>query len=103
MNKFDTTMRNLMLKEKSIEGSILRIVDMLERRVGNPEELGEKLKKLNKHSREISRKIGAMRVNLYPTRYMARKHRLANEVTVKVEGGYTNMDYMDYKFWLKQK
>lgn len=40
---------------------------------------------------------------LYATRYMANKYRKSNEVTVKVSGGYSNMDVADYNVWKKQK
>lgn len=39
----------------------------------------------------------------YETRYQAKKDARANEVTVKVCGGYVNMDARDYKVWRMQK
>lgn len=40
---------------------------------------------------------------LYPTRYFASKHKLGDEVCVRVFGGYTLMSRADYRVWLNQK
>lgn len=42
-------------------------------------------------------------MTLYNTRYQARKNALSYEVTVKVCGGYVNMDARDYRIWKNQK
>ena len=42
-------------------------------------------------------------MTLYNTRYQARKNALSSEVTVKVFGGYVNMDARDYRIWKNQK
>lgn len=39
----------------------------------------------------------------YKTRYQARKHTAGSQVTVKVDGGYINMDARQYNVWRKQK
>jgi len=42
-------------------------------------------------------------MTIYTTRYQARKARRADEITVKVCGGYTNMTAADYHAWCKQR
>ena len=42
-------------------------------------------------------------MKIYPTRYQAVKNRAADEITVKVSGGYVNMKYHDYQVWRRQK
>lgn len=42
-------------------------------------------------------------MTIYETRYQANKNKKENEVTVKVEGGYINMDAREYQIWKKQK
>lgn len=42
-------------------------------------------------------------MTLYNTRYQAKKNALSYEVTVKVYGGYVNMDARDYHIWKLQK
>mgnify|MGYP000454231769 FL=1 len=39
----------------------------------------------------------------YDTYYQAKKNALSSEVTVKVCGGYVNMDARDYRIWKLQK
>lgn len=40
----------------------------------------------------------------YPNRYRAEKARVKGmEIVIKVEGGYTVMDYSTYRRWKKQK
>ena len=40
---------------------------------------------------------------IYATRYQARKHVTGSQVTVKVDGGYANMDARQYNVWRRQK
>ena len=42
-------------------------------------------------------------MKIYPTRYQARKAKMSYEITVKVDGGYTNMDRYQYYIWKNQK
>lgn len=41
--------------------------------------------------------------NLYTSRYYAKKNATNGKVTVKVAGGYTNMDAREYQIWKAQK
>lgn len=53
--------------------------------------------------KEYYAQYGMNEYGLYNTRYMAKKYKLYDEVTVKVEGGYKNMKLSDYQIWKSQK
>lgn len=53
--------------------------------------------------KEFYSKYGMNEYGLYKSRYMAKKHCLYDEVTVKVEGGYKNMKWDEYHSWKRQK
>lgn len=40
---------------------------------------------------------------IYKSRYMARKEARAEEVVVKVEGGYMLMEAREYRIWKSQR
>lgn len=42
-------------------------------------------------------------MEIYETRYKAKKAATGDDVVVKVEGGYTVMSASDYQIWKKQK
>ena len=65
---------------------------------------------IKKHGREEGEAIyvfesedGLNPYGLYVNRYYARKNAEPNECTVKVNGGYKNMNYEQYREWRKQK
>lgn len=42
-------------------------------------------------------------MQIFPTRYQAKKHAASDDVVVKVEGGYTVMTAREYQVWRGQK
>ena len=40
---------------------------------------------------------------VYKTRYQACKHASGAQVTIRVDGGYVNMDARQYNVWRRQK
>lgn len=69
----------------------------------NREVIKARRQKVLENLSEVNKQISWVRSGIYPTRYQARKARRDNEVTVSVDGGYKNMDYIDYKNWRRQK
>lgn len=69
----------------------------------NREEIKVRRQKVLENLNKVNDQISMVRAGIYPTRYQARKARRDNEVTVSVDGGYKNMDYIDYKNWRHQK
>lgn len=53
--------------------------------------------------KEYYGQYGMTEDGLYKNRYQAKKHKLYDEVTVKVEGGYKNMRWDEYQIWKSQK
>ena len=42
-------------------------------------------------------------MTIYKSRYQANKDKKYGQVVVKVDGGYTIMEYSDWQVWKKQK
>ena len=53
--------------------------------------------------KEYYTQYGMNEYGLYRSRYMAKKYKMYDEVTVKVEGGYKNMKWDEYQIWRNQK
>lgn len=51
----------------------------------------------------MKQQYGMNEYGLYKNRYQAKKDKLYDEVTVKVEGGYKNMRWDEYQIWKNKK